>query len=95
MDVKLAWLALPFIAACASTVEWSKPGATQESMDADLKACRVAAERIAALPRPQTATPASGMSSPAGTDLDADRQLQQAQRVEACMRGRGYQLVRK
>ncbi len=95
MDLKLAWLALPLVAACASTVEWSKPGATQQAIDADVKACRLAAERLPALPRPQTVPPASGMSSTTGTDLDADRQLQQAQRIDACMRERGYQLVRK
>lgn len=95
MDLKLAWIALPFIAACASTVEWTKPGATQQAIDADVKACRLTAESVPTLPRPQTAPPAAGMSSPTGTDLDADRQLQQAQRVDACMRERGYQLVRK
>jgi hypothetical protein len=95
MDLKLAWLALPFLAACASTVEWAKPGATQQAIDADVRACRVAADQVPTLPRPQTAPPTTGAGSPTGTDLDADRQLQQAQRVEVCMRERGYQLVRK
>ena len=95
MDLKLASLALVVAAGCASAVDWSKPGATQEAVDADLKACRLAADRIPALPRINTAPPSAAGSTATGTDVDADVQLQRAQRVESCMRERGYQLVRR
>lgn len=93
MDLKLACLALPLVAACASSVDWSKPGSTQAAMDADVKACRLAADRVPALPRLRTAPPSGTGSSTTGSDLDADTQLAQAQRIETCMRSRGYQLV--
>jgi hypothetical protein len=95
MDMKLAWLALPLVASCASTVDWTKPGTTQAAIDADVKACRLAAETVPTLPRLQTAPPSGAISSSTGTDVDADRQFAQAQRIDACMRERGYQLVRK
>jgi hypothetical protein len=95
MDVRIAWLALPLLAACASTVDWSKPGATREAIDADVSACRRTAERIPTVPRLQSAPPNGPVGSTTGTDLDADRQLAQAQLVERCMRERGYRLVSK
>jgi hypothetical protein len=95
MDLKHAWLALPLLAACASGVDWSKPGATQAALDADVKDCRLAAQRVPALPRLRTAPPSGTGSSTTGSDLDADTQLAQAQRIESCMRSRGYQLVSK
>lgn len=95
MDLKPAALALLFLAACASNIDWSKPGATQEATDADIKACRLAAESVPTLPRPRTAPPSGTGSYATGSELDADTQLEQAQRVETCMRSRGYQLVRK
>lgn len=95
MDLKLASLALVLAAGCASAVDWSKPGGTQDALDADLKACRLAAESIPALPRINTAPPSATGSTATGTDVDADVQLQRAQRVDTCMRARGYQLVRR
>lgn len=95
MDLKLVVLALPLAAACASNVDWGKPGVTQEATDADLRACRLAAERVPALPRLRTAPPSGTGTYTTGSELDADAQLEQAQRIEACMRERGYQLVRK
>lgn len=95
MDLKLAWLVLPLVAACASSVDWSKPGATQAATDADAKACRLAADQVPALPRLRTAPPSGTGTSTTGSDLDADTQLARAQRIEACMRSRGYQLVSK
>jgi hypothetical protein len=94
MGMKLRWLALPLLAACASTVDWSKPGATQAEIDADIGACRRAAQGVPTLPRLQTA-PSGAVSQPTGTDLDADRQMQEAQRVQECMQKRGYRLVAK
>jgi hypothetical protein len=95
MDLKLAGLALLLLGGCASSIDWSKPGSTREATDADIKACRVAAESVPVLPRPRTAPPSGTGSYTTGSELDADTQLEQAQRVEACMRNRGYQLVRR
>jgi hypothetical protein len=91
MDVKLAWLALCLVTACASSVEWQKPGATQASSDSELQACRLAAQNAPALPRPQTA-PTSQANA---TEVNAERLGQEAQRVQDCMQKRGYRLVAK
>ena len=93
--MRSAALALLLLTACAGSATWSKPGTTEAAVDADLKTCRLAAERVPTLPRPQTAPPSGAANSSTGTDLDADRQLAQAQLVERCMRERGYELVRK
>ncbi|HEX7053675.1 MAG TPA: hypothetical protein VF211_07045 [Burkholderiales bacterium] len=93
MDLRLAALGLALVAGCATRFDWSKPGATQEAIDADLRACRLAAESIPALPRVRTAPPSGTGSSTTGSELDADTQLERAQRTEACMRSRGYELV--
>lgn len=95
MGLRSAWLALPLLAACASTLDWSKPGASQEQIDADVKACRTLAVQIPIVPKERTTAPSGAISQPTGTNLDADRQLAIAQRTESCMRQRGYQLVRK
>ncbi len=95
MDLKVALLALPLLAACASSLDWSKPGASDAQTDADVKACRAEAEKVPVLPRQQTTTPSGAASYPTGTELDADRQMVLAQRLETCMRERGYQLVKK
>lgn len=95
MDLKPAALALALVTGCASTLDWSKPGATQDAVDTDLKACRVAAERYPAAPRLPSTPPSGTGTLSTGTDRDADTQLTQAQRVETCMRSRGYQLVRR
>lgn len=93
--MKLLWLPAVILAGCASTVDWQKPGAPQASVDSDVKACQRAAQAVPTLPRQQTAQPSGALSYPSGTDLDADRQFEQARRVDECMRARGYQLVRK
>jgi hypothetical protein len=95
MDLKLTALGLVLLAGCASTVDWTKAGATQEAIDADVKACRVAAHNVPALARLPSTPPSGTGTLTTGTNLDADVQLEQAQRVEACMRARGYQLVRR
>jgi hypothetical protein len=88
--MKRAWLALLLLAGC-SNVHWDKPGATQGSVDADLRACTTAAQAVPTLPAPKTTS--TGIEiQPHPTDRDADRQLQEAQRVQACMRDKGYTL---
>lgn len=93
------WLGLLLVAGC-STTQWDKPGATPASVDADLKACTTAAEALPALPAPRTTssavevrTPPGGVSVQTyGSVGDADQRLQQGQRVQDCMRQKGYTL---
>ena len=84
------WLALVIVTGCSS-VQWDKPGATQASLDADLRACTSAAEAVPTVSSLRTTSSGIEMQ-PHPTDRDADRQLQQAQRVQACMRDKGYSL---
>ena len=85
-----AWLVLLLLAGCSNT-HWDKPGATTASVDADLRACTTAAQAVPTLPAPKTTS--TGMEiQPHPTDRDAERQLQEAQRVQACMRDKGYTL---
>lgn len=84
------WLALALLAGC-STAQWDKPGATQAGIDADLRACTSAAQAVPTLPQPRTTSTGIEML-PHPSDRDADRQLQEAQRVQSCMREKGYTL---
>lgn len=95
-----SWLWLALAAGC-STVQWDKPGATTESIDADLRSCNAMAQAAPGVPAPRTtsnsvevrASPAGGVSvQTAGAYADADSQLQKGKRVEDCMRQRGYTL---
>jgi hypothetical protein len=84
------WLPVLLLAAC-STAQWDKPGATQGVVDADLRSCSTVAQSFATLPQPRTTS--TGIEiQPHPTDRDADRQLQLSQRVQACMREKGYAL---
>lgn len=95
MDLKPALLAVLLAAGCASTVDWSKPGTTQQATDADVAACRLAAESYPVAPHLPSTPPSGTGTLTTGMDLDANTQLGRAQRVDRCMRSRGYQLVRK
>ena len=89
--MRLMPLGVLFLAGCASTVQWDKPGATREAADTDGQSCSVAAQSYATLPRPRTGPTGVDLNT-IGSERDADRQLQQAQRVEDCMRRKGYTL---
>jgi hypothetical protein len=95
MDLRPVWLALPLIAACASTTDWSKPGATEAQIDGDFRACSATAENVPVVPRQQTIAPSGAANYSTGSDLGADHQFVVAQRVERCMRERGYERVKK
>ena len=95
MDLKRATFSLLLVAGCASTTDWAKPGATDAQIDADVKACSTAAQNVPVVPRQQTIAPSGAANYSTGTDLDADRQLVVAQRVERCMRERGYERTKK
>ena len=91
---------LLLLAGC-STTQWEKPGATQETVDADFRACSASAQALPALPSPRTTStsvevrpaPTGGVGvQTAGAYGDADQQLLQARRVQDCMRQKGYAL---
>ena len=84
------WLALLLLAGCSS-VQWDKPGASAASVDADLRACSSAAQAVPTVTQPRT-TATGAEIQPHPSDRDAERQLQEAQRVQACMREKGYTL---
>jgi hypothetical protein len=84
------WLAILLLAGC-STAQWEKPGATQAGIDADVRTCTTAAQAAPTLPLPRTTSTGIEIQPHPG-DRDADRQLQEAQRVQACMRDKGYSL---
>jgi len=84
------WLGILLLTGC-STVQWDKPGATQASIDADMRACTAAAQVVPTLPLPRTTSTGIEIQPHPG-DRDADRQLQEAQRVQVCMRDKGYSL---
>jgi hypothetical protein len=89
-DMNRKCFALLLLAGCSS-MQWDKPGATAASVDADLRACTSAAQAVPTVP--QLKTTSTGMEiQPHPSDRDADRQLQEGQRVQACMRGKGYTL---
>ncbi len=94
------WLYLALLAGCSS-VQWDKPGATAESVDADLRSCNAMAHATPGMPSPRTTSnspevrtsPTAGVSvQSAGAYGDADTQLQQGKRIDDCMRERGYTL---
>jgi len=94
------YLCFLLLAGCSS-VQWDKPGATAESINADLRSCNAITQATQGMASPRTtsnspevrASPTTGVSvQAAGAMGDADKQLQQGQRVDDCMRGRGYTL---
>ena len=94
------WLCLALLAGC-STIQWEKPGATAQSVDADLRSCNAITQATPSIPSPRTTSnsvevrtsPTAGVSvQSAGAYGDADKQLHQGKRVDDCMRERGYTL---
>lgn len=87
------WLALAILAGCGTT-QWDKPGATQEMADADARACAATAQSTPPLPRTQTTVNSSGavvVTEPT-QPVDARGQMEQGERMQNCMRQKGYQL---
>jgi hypothetical protein len=87
------WLVFLMLAGCG-TPQWEKPGATQEMADGDARACAAAAQAGPTLPRPQTTVMSSGavvVTEPA-QQQDAQRRVDEGQRMQDCMREKGYVL---
>jgi hypothetical protein len=87
------WLALLLVAGCGTT-QWEKPGTTQEMADADARACAAAAQTAPTLPRSQTTVTSSGavITTEPAQPVDARRQMEQGERMQDCMRQKGYTL---
>ena len=87
------WLALLLLAGCA-TAQWDKPGVTAEVADNDARACRASAQAVSTLPRPQTTVTSSGavIVTESNQPADAQRAMEEGQRMEDCMRKKGYRL---
>jgi hypothetical protein len=92
MDMRKCLLLL-CLAGC-STAHWDRPGASAEMADADARACGASAQAASQLPSPQTTLTSSGavIVTERNEPLDANRQMQEGQRVQACMRQKGYTL---
>ena len=87
------WLALLLLVGCSST-QWDKPGSSQEMADADARACAAAAQASSPHPRPQTTVMSSGavvVTEPT-QPLDAQRRIDEGERMQECMRQKGYRL---
>ena len=86
-------LLILLLAGCSSA-QWEKPGATLETAQADARACGAAAQAASPLPRPQASTTSSGavISTEPNGQRDAMRQMEDSQRVQDCMRQKGYTL---
>lgn len=87
------WLALLLLAGC-STAQWDKPGVSAEVADSDARACRAGAQAVSTLPKPQTTVMSSGavVVTEPSQPVDAHRQMEEGQRMEDCMRKKGYRL---
>ena len=87
------WLAVLLLAGCGTT-QWEKPGATAEMADADARACAAGVQTAPALPRAQTTVMSSGavvVTEPT-QPLDARRRMDEGERMQDCMRQKGYRL---
>jgi len=73
------------LAACSTTADWTRDGTSREAMEADLLACDAAARAYPTVPRPRQAAGRASTDPP-----DADHLLDLAERVDRCMRARGY-----
>ncbi len=87
------WAALLLLAGCSSA-QWDKPGTSPEMTDADARACAAGARSASSLPRSQTTVMSSGavVVTEAPQPVDAQRQMQEGERMDDCMRKKGYQL---
>ncbi|HUQ73600.1 MAG TPA: hypothetical protein VM183_02660 [Burkholderiales bacterium] len=87
------WFAILLLAGC-STAQWERPGASAEMVDADARACGAAAQAAPLLPSPQATMTSSGavIVTERSDPVDANRQMQEGQRVQNCMRQKGYTL---
>lgn len=95
------WLIFVLLLVGCSAGRWDKPGATPASVDADLNSCTAAAQSRAALPSPRTtSTSVEVRTGPTGVGVqtagayggDPDRRLQEGERLQDCMRQKGYTL---
>lgn len=86
--------ALLLLAACAAPVTWTKDGASQPAIDADLQNCRMAAA-LAPNTQQRHGMPYA-ISGRGGLSVDEeaihDRSRQEAELVQKCMQEKGYRI---
>ena len=85
MRWKTSWFSALLALAACSTGDWTRSDTPGEQTQADFLACDAAARAAPTVPRPR-----QGFGRNPGDPPDADHQLDIAQRVERCMRNRGY-----
>jgi hypothetical protein len=88
------WLAVLLVCACASAPQWTKAGATTESVRADLEICQAQAPLAPRVQGPSGTPSGIGGERKAAFNTMAEREanrMQKDERVVAeCMRGKGY-----
>jgi hypothetical protein len=80
------------LSACSEAPTWHKDGVDENTVQVDLSACRKQAQ---AMYGPPGAAMGSSALSPRFGPVEAspaDRMMQEAQSINACMRGKGYVL---
>ena len=86
------WLFV-LLSGCTLTPRWEKPGASPETVDADLALCQRSVSVTRTAPPPRVPTRRGGIG---GTDFntlsehEGDRFLRDEQHVGECMRDKGY-----
>jgi len=94
MDKRATFLAVVFLAACASGPRWQKEGVAPEAAEADAYTCR---SQAPVEPRGQgmgISPSAPGQAQGAALEVMADREAERMQKeqkfVAECMRAKGY-----
>ena len=79
------------LAACASTPQWDKAGATPQSTEADLQQCRLSApyEPRSNLPAPRS-KPGNLIDFNTMAEREGERFMKDERHVSECMRAKGY-----
>ena len=87
--MRLIICVLVVLAGCSAVGDWTRDGTSREAMEADLLACDAAARAYPTVPRPRQGAGRASTDPP-----DADHMLDLAERVDRCMRSRGYRFER-
>jgi hypothetical protein len=83
------------LAACSSaTPQWSKAGASPQTIAADEQACRAAAPRAPHVPAPRTKVGMGGGFDSA-FEQEANRMKDEDRYAASCMRDKGYEDARR
>ena len=85
------YLASSLLAGCtAAAPKWEKPGATPESVAADLQACRASAPIEPRVPPGPRTKPGAGGGFDGAFERKADQMRQDDRYIAECMTTKGY-----